>query len=422
MIITEGSLDVTVPVYFVDDDGGTSPGEPTTGLLFSNIETGGSASYHRQGAARVDFTLVTVAVAAAHTDGGFILIDDTNMPGLYRLDVPDLAFAAGADYVMIQLVAAGGNNTLMRPLLIDLTIVDLRDGVRGGMTALPNAAADAALGLPISDLGGLDLDARLDAAVSSRLAPTTAARTLDIAATGEVALDLDSTIGTIDAAQIGANAITAAKINTAAITAAKFGAGAINAAAIATDAITAVKIAANAITAAKINASAITSAKFATGAINAAAIATDAITAVKIAANAITSSQLATNAIGAAQFTQGAADKVWSTTTRELTAFSTALAVSVWNVLESAIVTASSIGLKLKDSLADVGEPGQEAPPLSASRGIKIDWLFKNFRNKKEQATNEYRLYDDVGTTVDSKAATSDGAGLTTKQQMASGP
>ncbi len=422
MIITAGSTDVTVPAYFVDDDGGTSPGEPTTGLLFSDIETGGSASYQRQGAARVDFALVTVAVAAAHTDGGFILIDDTNMPGLYRLDVPDLAFATGVSFVIIQLVAAAANNTLMRPLLIDLTAVDLRDGVRGGMTALPDAAADAALGLPISDAGGLDLDARLDAAVSSRLAPTTAARTLDIAATGEVALDLDSTIGTIDAAQIGANAITAAKIATAAITSAKSGVGAINAAAIATDAITAVKIAANAITAAKINASAITSAKFATGAINAAAIATDAITAVKIAANAITSSQLATDAIGAAQFAQGAADKVWSSTARTLTAFSTALALNVWHVLESAIVTASTIGLKLKDSLADVGEPAQGKPPLSASRGVKIDWLFKNFRNKKEQTTNEYRLYDDAGTTVDTKAAVSDAAGVTTKEELATGP
>lgn len=38
---------------------------------------------------------------------------------------------------------------------------DLDDGVRGGMTALPNAAADAAGGLPISDAGGLDLDSKL---------------------------------------------------------------------------------------------------------------------------------------------------------------------------------------------------------------------------------------------------------------------
>jgi len=39
------------------------------------------------------------------------------MPGLYRVDVPDAAFAAGVDFVMIQLVAAGANNTLMRPLV-----------------------------------------------------------------------------------------------------------------------------------------------------------------------------------------------------------------------------------------------------------------------------------------------------------------
>lgn len=39
--------------------------------------------------------------------------------------------------------------------------VDLDDSVRAGLTALPNAAADAAGGLPISDGGGLDMDAIL---------------------------------------------------------------------------------------------------------------------------------------------------------------------------------------------------------------------------------------------------------------------
>ncbi len=37
--------------------------------------------------------------------------------------------------------------------------VDLDDGVRAGLTALPNAAADAAGGLIVSDAGGLDIDA-----------------------------------------------------------------------------------------------------------------------------------------------------------------------------------------------------------------------------------------------------------------------
>lgn len=49
--------------------------------------------------------------------------------------------------------------------------VDLDDGVRAGLTALPNAAADAAGGLPISDAGGLDLDA-LNTNVSSVLTDT----------------------------------------------------------------------------------------------------------------------------------------------------------------------------------------------------------------------------------------------------------
>lgn len=53
----------------------------------------------------------------------------------------------------------------------------------------------------------------------------------------------------------------------------------------------------------------------------------------------------------AADFAQAAADKVWSSATRTLTALSTALALSVWDVLETSIVTASSIGLKLKTNL-----------------------------------------------------------------------
>lgn len=52
-----------------------------------------------------------------------------------------------------------------------LLIEDAFSATRGlAGTALPAAAADAAGGIPISDAGGLDLDARLDAAISSRLA------------------------------------------------------------------------------------------------------------------------------------------------------------------------------------------------------------------------------------------------------------
>jgi len=190
MIVTAGKTNVSVYFYIVQDASATSPGEPVTGLLFSDIETGGSASYARQGAARVDLTLITLASAsAAHADGGFILVDDTNMPGVYRCDFPDLAFATGVDEVSLALVIASANNAVAAPLKVQILAVDLRDAVRGGMTALPNAAADAAGGLPLSDAGGLDLDSRLDADVSSRLAPTVAARTLDITAAGNAGID-----------------------------------------------------------------------------------------------------------------------------------------------------------------------------------------------------------------------------------------
>lgn len=58
---------------------------------------------------------------------------------------------------------------------------------------------------------------------------------------------------------------------------------------------------------------------------------------------------LASNAVDAAQFTQAAADKVWTSAARTLTAFSTALAQSVWDCLTASSVTVASFGVKLKN-------------------------------------------------------------------------
>jgi hypothetical protein len=50
------------------------------------------------------------------------------------------------------------------------------------------------------------------ASAAGALQPTVAGRTLDVTAAGEAGIDLDNTSGTLDAAQIGADAITAAKV------------------------------------------------------------------------------------------------------------------------------------------------------------------------------------------------------------------
>ncbi len=118
-----GQQNVTVGVNAIQDSNGAAPGEPKLALVFSDIETGGTASYWKVGANAVqDFTLVTLAsMVTAHADGGFLLTSDTLMPGLYRLDLPDVIFTT-KDIVLVQLVAAGANNCLFIPLLIGVGI------------------------------------------------------------------------------------------------------------------------------------------------------------------------------------------------------------------------------------------------------------------------------------------------------------
>lgn len=102
--------------------------------------------------------------------------------GIYYLDLTATEMNADTVTVIVKTSSSGAKTT---PIV--LYPATATRGLTG--TAVPAAAADAAGGLPISDAGGLDLDARLDAAVSSRLAPTTAGRTLDVTAGGCAGID-----------------------------------------------------------------------------------------------------------------------------------------------------------------------------------------------------------------------------------------
>lgn len=116
----------------------------TTGLPVNSLaynSTGIALWYRRDGAAVTDITEVTLAaVTTAWTSGGFIYLRD----GVYRLDVPDAAFATGVNQVYI-----GGTFTGYTVIggVVQLVDIDMEDAVRQGMTALPNAAAEAAGGL-----------------------------------------------------------------------------------------------------------------------------------------------------------------------------------------------------------------------------------------------------------------------------------
>ena len=108
----KGSTDQSVTVAIIDSTAGT----PETGVTF---ETAGIALwYRRQGAAVAAITEVTLAnAAAAHADGGFVHISD----GIYRLDLPDAAFATGVDSVawggtVTGMIVIGGECDLKTPL------------------------------------------------------------------------------------------------------------------------------------------------------------------------------------------------------------------------------------------------------------------------------------------------------------------
>ncbi|MGD9850113.1 MAG: hypothetical protein AB7T38_02480 [Nitrospirales bacterium] len=147
--ITAGSTDVQVNIKIIDAADGT-PEEAV-----EHDSSGIALWYRRAGGLKVAITPAALAALDdAHADGGIEHIDD----GIYRLDLPDAAVAVGAEHVTI-----GGTVTGMIVLggEIPLVAYNPADAVRLGLTALPNAAADAAGGLPISDAGGLDADAIL---------------------------------------------------------------------------------------------------------------------------------------------------------------------------------------------------------------------------------------------------------------------
>ena len=151
-------------LVFIPDPASTD-GSGKTGLVAANL----TVSYTR---VETDNDVVVTdatsslnnlgALTSAHNDWGLLEVSSTLAPGLYRLDIADAVFASGAwsavVYVMITTSAAAAS-----PMKFDLVAFNPLDGVRLGLTALPNAAADAAGGLPISDAGGLDLDAKIGA-------------------------------------------------------------------------------------------------------------------------------------------------------------------------------------------------------------------------------------------------------------------
>jgi len=134
-VVKKGTTNFSVELYIIDNTDGT----PELGVVFDT--SGIDLNYRREGSALVTVTEATLAaLTTAHSDGGFKEIGN----GRYRFDLPDAAFATGKQNVTI-----GGTITgmIVMPVLCQLVDYDPEDSVRLGLTALPNAAAEASGGL-----------------------------------------------------------------------------------------------------------------------------------------------------------------------------------------------------------------------------------------------------------------------------------
>ncbi len=115
--INADSENITVNVFIKDanDDG-------ITGLVFDTANL--TCYYVRPGSASAQLVLVTQTITGAHANGGFVEIDATNMPGIYRLDLSDAILTSGVSQVNLMLQGAAG----MVPTAIEIQL-DLVDNV-----------------------------------------------------------------------------------------------------------------------------------------------------------------------------------------------------------------------------------------------------------------------------------------------------
>src|SRR6185369_10146454 len=112
--VKPGTTSLTVYVFIRDSSVTTGAG--LTGLAFNTSNL--VASYVRPLGSRTAITLATQTVTGAYSSGGFVEVDSTNMPGVYRLDVPDAVIATGVRSAAVMLKGA----TNMEPVVLELDL------------------------------------------------------------------------------------------------------------------------------------------------------------------------------------------------------------------------------------------------------------------------------------------------------------
>jgi Carbohydrate esterase, sialic acid-specific acetylesterase/Concanavalin A-like lectin/glucanases superfamily len=143
--IKAGTADYTLQVFIQDSSDTTGAGlagldDTKVDAYYSRVETDNDVVKADIGIADLS------AITDAHSEGGFVEIDATNLPGWYRLDLPDAVLAAGAWSAAVRIYDAGANDVADCTLEIQLTGADVApDDFTTTQKASINTEADAAL-------------------------------------------------------------------------------------------------------------------------------------------------------------------------------------------------------------------------------------------------------------------------------------
>lgn len=190
-----GATDQTVDVFIQDSSSTTGAG--LSGLVYNSASL---ACYYRKGATgtATALTLATQTVGGAHSDGGFVEVQATNMKGIYRLDLSD-TMVATAGWVTVYLYGA----TNMAPVAMELEIVayDPFDTVRLGLTAIPSVVTGNAGAIITSGTGTAQLSVSGGTAKADvdtiKTNPVVNAGTVTFPTTATLASTTNITAGTI---------------------------------------------------------------------------------------------------------------------------------------------------------------------------------------------------------------------------------
>jgi hypothetical protein len=118
---------------FVQDSASTTGGGKT-GIAFNAASF--TAYYVRPGGSATSITLATQTVTGAWSSGGWVEVDATNLPGIYRFDIPNAVFATGVDHAVVMLKGASG----MAPVSLEYQLVGF-DPSTAWLTSAQTASA-----------------------------------------------------------------------------------------------------------------------------------------------------------------------------------------------------------------------------------------------------------------------------------------